>query len=67
MDNRLPPFKTKDPVVALAGACPKLLSALMLIFPPEIVVVPEYVLVPPKTSIPAPDFVKFADPVITPL
>ena len=40
VDCKVPPFKIKCPAVADPGADPKPLSALILIAPPLIVVVP---------------------------
>ena len=41
VDSKVPPFNVKCPAVAEPGADPNPLSALILSFPEEIVVVPE--------------------------
>ena len=53
-DCNVPPFKVRWLAVADPGADPKPLSALMLIVPEFIVVVPAYVLTPDKVKVPEP-------------
>ena len=66
VDCKIPPFNVKCPAVAVPGAAPKPLSALILIVPPLIVVVPEYVFAPDKVKVPEPLFVSNPVPLITP-
>jgi hypothetical protein len=64
---RVPPLITSCPGVALLGAVPRLLSALMLSTPPLMVVVPEYVLAPPSVNVPPPVKVRPVLPATTEL
>src|SRR5438034_490393 len=64
---RLPPPNVSCPAVALAGAAPRLLSALTLKVPALMVAVPPKVFAPESVSVPDPDLV--SDPLLlmTPL